>query len=141
MAVRGFRNQEEKTMPATKNVSKATPAKPAVTSVTAGVARAKAAPGTKPAKKPEPVAKARVAPKAATKAAAKAAPKATAAKPVRSRAKKPAGVLPEQRRNYVEVAAYHIAERRGFAPGDPWDDWVQAEAEIDRLIADGLLGG
>ena len=55
--------------------------------------------------------------------------------------KKPATVGAEQRRNYVEVAAYHIAERRGFAPGDPLADWIQAEAEIDRLIADGLIGG
>ncbi len=38
------------------------------------------------------------------------------------------------------MAAYHIAERRGFAPGDPLDDWTQAEAEIDRLLAEGLLG-
>jgi hypothetical protein len=39
------------------------------------------------------------------------------------------------------VAAYYIAERRGFVPGNPLEDWVQAEAEIDRLLAEGLLGG
>jgi hypothetical protein len=47
----------------------------------------------------------------------------------------------EQRRHYVEMAAYYIAERRGFAPGDPLEDWVQAEAEIDRLLAEGRLAG
>jgi hypothetical protein len=51
------------------------------------------------------------------------------------------GVPLEQRRHYVEMAAYYIAERRGFAPGDPLEDWVQAEAEIDRLLAEGRLGG
>lgn len=61
------------------------------------------------------------------------------AKPVRSRAKK-AVIGPEQRRNYIEVAAYYIAARREFAPGDPLQDWVEAEAEIDRLLAEGRLG-
>jgi Protein of unknown function (DUF2934) len=113
-------------MATTKSVTKAASGKGAATAATAGTAKAKAGPKAKLTAKPEPV--------------AKAAPKAAAAKPVRSRAKKPAGVSAEQRRNYVEVAAYHIAERRGFAPGNPLDDWAQAEAEIDRLIADGLLG-
>lgn len=120
-------------MAATKNVTKATPAKRPVTAAVANVAKPKPAPKAKLAAKPEPAAKARAAPKVALKP--------VAAKPARSRAKKPATVAAEQRRNYVEVAAYHIAERRGFAPGDPLQDWVQAEAEIDRLIAEGLLGG
>ena len=38
---------------------------------------------------------------------------------------------------YVAVAAYHIAELRGFTSGDPRDDWLAAEAEVDRLIASG----
>ncbi len=75
--------------------------------------------------------------KTATKAVK---PKAEApAKPKRSRAKKPAIAL-DQRRNYIEVAAYYIAARRNFAPGDPFQDWVEAEAEIDRLLAEGRLG-
>ena len=119
-------------MAATKNVTKATPAKRPVTAAVAKVAKPKPAPKAKLAAKPEPAAKARAAPKVALKP--------VAAKPARSRAKKPATVAAEQRRNYVEVAAYHIAERRGFAPGDPLADWIQAEAEIDRLIAAGLLG-
>ncbi len=49
-------------------------------------------------------------------------------------------ISPEQRNHYVEVAAYYIAERRGFAPGDPFQDWAQAAAEIDRLLAENRLG-
>ena len=46
---------------------------------------------------------------------------------------------PEQRRCYVEVAAYYIAERHGFTPGREHEDWVAAEAEIDRTLNEGLL--
>ena len=60
--------------------------------------------------------------------------------PAPARARKPAAIPAEQRRNYIEMAAYYIAERRGFAAGNPFDDWAQAEAEIDRLLAEGLLG-
>jgi len=102
---------------------------------------AKASPGKRPAPA-STVAAARVKPaiKATPAAKTKAAPKAAAAKPV-SRAKKPAGVPLEKRKHYVEMAAYYIAERRGFAAGDLLEDWVQAEAEIDRLLAEGRLGG
>ena len=77
--------------------------------------------------------------KPATSAAkVKASPKAAVAGRKRNAG---ASVSPEQRRNYVEIAAYYIAERRGFAPGDPLQDWIEAEAEIDRLLAGGRLGG
>lgn len=58
-----------------------------------------------------------------------------------TRTRKTAGpvVTPEQRRHYIEVAAYYIAERRGFCDGSPQEDWARAEAEIDRLLAEGLL--
>ncbi len=93
----------------------------------------------KPAAKPSQPVKAKA--PAKTKPAPKAAAAKTAAKPARTRVRKSAGVPPEQRRHYVEMAAYYIAERRGFAPGNPLEDWVQAEAEIDRLLAEGRLGG
>lgn len=122
-------------MATTKSSAKASPAK-------------RPAPATNKATKPEPVAKAParkpVTKRAATKAVPQAAPKpvakAAVAKPRKPGSKKPAGVPPEQRRNYIEMAAYYIAERRGFAPGNPLEDWVQAEAEIDRLLAEGRLG-
>lgn len=123
-------------MATAKSVKKeVAPAKSRTTTPVKSATKAKPAP--KPAVTKEPVVKAKAAPKAAPKVAAKAA----SAKAARPRAKKAAMVSVEQRRNYVEVAAYHIAERRGFAPGDPLADWIQAEAEIDRLIAEGLLGG
>lgn len=80
--------------------------------------------------------------KVTPKATPRTAPKAAATQSAtNSRAKKAVGISAEQRRNYVEVAAFYIAERRGFAPGNLLDDWVQAEAEIDRLLAGGHLGG
>jgi hypothetical protein len=120
-------------MATTKSVTKAGPAKRAATVAATSKAKAKPAPKIKLATKPEPAAKPQAAPKVA--------PKPVAAKPARPRAKKPAGVPLEQRRHYIEMAAYYIAERRSFAPGNPLEDWVQAEAEIDRLLAEGLLGG
>jgi len=43
----------------------------------------------------------------------------------------------EQRHHYVSVAAFYIAERRGFTLGNPADDWLAAEAEVERLLASG----
>lgn len=120
-----------------KNTTKSAPAKPAAPAKRVAAAKPKAPAKAPAVKKPEPPAK-----KAAAKpATGKALPKAAAPKAAVARAKKPKGVPPEQRRNYVEMAAYYIAERRGFAPGNPLEDWVQAEAEIDRLLAEGRLGG
>ena len=97
---------------------------------------AEAAPMTKPpAKKTAPVTAAAAAPKPAVKKvpAKKAAPAKTSASPVATR---PA-VTAEQRHNYIEVAAFYVAQRRGFAPGNPVDDWAMAEREVDGLIASG----
>ena len=33
----------------------------------------------------------------------------------------------------VALAAYFIAEKRGFEPGHELDDWLAAEAEIDQV--------
>ena len=40
----------------------------------------------------------------------------------------------EQRRCMICEAAYYRAERRGFSGRDPAEDWVEAEAEIDRMF-------
>ncbi len=34
----------------------------------------------------------------------------------------------------IAVAAYHKAEKRGFAPGGDMQDWDEAEKEVDKLI-------
>jgi len=92
---------------------------------------AKAAPA---AVKPAPVA-AKVTAKPAAKAPAK---KVSAPKTKLKPSSAPAPVLTsEQRTHYVAVAAFYIAERRGFTLGNPAEDWLAAEAEVDRLIASG----
>lgn len=98
-----------------------------------------AAPAKAATTKKTAVAKSAAAKPAAGKAvAAERKPAATTKKTPRQTA---VSVTPEQRRYYVEVAAYYIAERRGFQGGSELDDWVQAEQEIDRLLRDGLIGG
>lgn len=140
-------------MAASKSSAKGAPAKreASTTAVDTGkpklAAKAKLAVNAAPAKKAGGVAKtaaktaAKAAPKTTPKAAPKVAPKPRAKKAGGAAPGKPSTVPAEQRRNYVEMAAYYIAERRGFAPGNPLEDWVQAEAEIDRLLAEGRLGG
>ena len=43
----------------------------------------------------------------------------------------------QQRQHYIEVAAYYIAENRGFNCGCDLENWLAAEAEIDRLLTEG----
>lgn len=40
-----------------------------------------------------------------------------------------------RRHAMIAVAAYYLAERRGFAPGGAEDDWRLAERTIDAMIA------
>jgi hypothetical protein len=35
----------------------------------------------------------------------------------------------------IAKAAYLRAERRGFAPGGEHEDWMAAEAEVDKLLS------
>jgi Protein of unknown function (DUF2934) len=39
------------------------------------------------------------------------------------------------RETMIQEAAYFRAERRGFAHGGELDDWLAAEAEIERTLA------
>jgi len=39
----------------------------------------------------------------------------------------------EERWRMIAEAAYYRAQARGFAPGQEIEDWLQAEAEIDRM--------
>jgi hypothetical protein len=83
--------------------------------------------------------------KPARKPRAAAAPKPAARKKAATRktpARKPAGVQAgaalaapstAEREEMVRTAAYFRAERRGFAPGYEWEDWLAAEAEVDTL--------
>lgn len=44
-------------------------------------------------------------------------------------------VSSEQRYRMIAEAAYLRAEKRGFVGGDVADDWLKAEAEIDRILS------
>ncbi len=59
-----------------------------------------------------------------------AARKSRATAPARA-----ADVAPDLRWKMIAEAAYLRAERRGFTSGDPVDDWLAAEREVDRRLA------
>lgn len=82
-----------------------------------------------PAKPVKPASRSVVKPVAERKTTAKAPP----AKPVKP------PLSDEQRRNYIEVAAYYIAERRGFFGTSALEDWAQAEVEVNRMLREGKL--
>lgn len=46
-------------------------------------------------------------------------------------------VDPELRVKMISEAAYFLAEHRGFSGGDPVQDWLVAESEIDVSLRDG----
>ena len=48
-----------------------------------------------------------------------------------------AAVNESVRRKDIATAAYHLAARRGFAPGNELEDWLQAEREWDRQFTAG----
>ena len=69
---------------------------------------------------------------------AKKAGKKTTGRAASRKPKRPRAVSEEERRRLIAERAYYIAERRSFAGGDAHDDWLQAEAEINRELG---LGG
>jgi hypothetical protein len=60
--------------------------------------------------------------------------KATAAA---EQAQAPAAAEPAEagREEMIAVAAYFRAERRGFAPGNDLEDWLEAERELGEAAA------
>jgi len=73
---------------------------------------------------------------------AKASPKKTNSKKSTTRktvAKNAAVISIEQRHVMIEKMAYLFAEKRGFIGGDPTQDWLAAESEIDASITTGLV--
>ena len=73
-------------------------------------------------------------------------PSVTVGRKTISKTKKPASpdkqaappsqtVSQEERWRMVAEAAYLRAEKRGFSGGNPTDDWLEAEAEVDALLA------
>ena len=48
-------------------------------------------------------------------------------------------VEPKVRHAMITEAAYYRAQRRGFAPGHEFDDWLAAEIEVDTALMNTLL--
>jgi hypothetical protein len=81
-------------------------------------------------------------------ASATAAPASPRKSPAKPRVAKPKAAKPEapersdvatsltsaERLRMIEQAAFFRAERRGFAPGHEFEDWLAAEAEIAALV-------
>lgn len=112
--------------------AKTTTKKAAATSKkAAGAVKAEVAPAKTPAKR---AAKA-VAATETVKPKKAAAPKSAAGTRTKSAVVgKPSAPSSDERQRWIATAAYHRAERRGFAPGYEMQDWLDAEAEIDGLI-------
>lgn len=55
------------------------------------------------------------------------------AKPAMNTGRNPVSAT-QPRDQMIAVAAYYRSERRGFNEGDPVADWLEAEAEIDRML-------
>ncbi|MEN6587024.1 MAG: DUF2934 domain-containing protein [Sulfuricella sp.] len=72
----------------------------------------------------------------AAKVAKAVTPKATTAakKPAATKAKAKKSVTPEQRYLMICEAAFYKAERRGFSPENEIQDWLDAEAEINKML-------
>lgn len=48
---------------------------------------------------------------------------------------KPVPQIQPDRDEQIRIAAYIMAERRGFAPGFEAEDWLAAEQEVDAALA------
>jgi len=48
-------------------------------------------------------------------------------------------ITDDERRRMIAEAAYYLAERRAFTGGDPADDWLMAEVQINRLLGPQLM--
>lgn len=60
----------------------------------------------------------------------RAAPSAETSKPQVN----PVSISAEERWRMVATAAYHKAEKRGFASGHEVEDWLAAENDIDAVL-------
>jgi hypothetical protein len=87
---------------------------------------------------PTRTAKSKAAAKTTLPSKAAARPPTVAAKPKKGSSGPPPasgpGLNVEERDRLIAQAAYFRAEKRGFAPGYELQDWVEAEAEVLRLI-------
>jgi len=116
---------------AASNITKNTPPSP----------RAAKKPPTKAAGKATTLNPARKAAPVKTMSMATSAPKATSlARPASKAAprttprKRENAATEEERNRMICEAAYFLAESRGFVGGDPGQDWIEAERQIDEML-------
>ena len=121
---------------ATTGTSAKKAAPDAVQKALAAIQSAISKPATSSVKKVAAVKKPAVAKKTATAKSAADTPSKKQATAVKTNGgtRKKLNITPEQRYCMVAEAAYYRAEKRGFVGGDTSHDWVEAEAEISRLI-------
>lgn len=50
------------------------------------------------------------------------------------RSKPPTSTATTTKDQMIAEAAYYIAQQRGFQGGDPVQDWLKAEAQIEQLL-------
>lgn len=67
-----------------------------------------------------------------SKSAAPEAPKKGASAEAPKKARKPAAPGPTPSYDEIALRAYHIYLERGGIPGDPMQDWLQAEHELTQ---------
>lgn len=79
-------------------------------------------------------------PKVKSKPAAPSSP-VRQTRPEISGSSEPMSVSPEERYHMIAEAAYFHAEKRGFVEGDTARDWLEAEAEIDRILQKPVMPG
>ena len=74
--------------------------------------------------------------KTAAKKKSSSSQKIAAKKTAAKKAEQPSrlAITPEERWKMIAIAAYHKAEKRNFAPGNDFQDWVDAEKEIDKIM-------
>lgn len=72
------------------------------------------------------------APRRTATASDTAAPKAAGS---RSKSAAVPAISGDERRRMIEICAYFLAEQRGFAPGCHEQDWLEAEARVDVMLA------
>ncbi|MFV2056578.1 MAG: DUF2934 domain-containing protein, partial [Thiohalomonadales bacterium] len=50
-------------------------------------------------------------------------------------------ITQQQRQLMIQDMAYLLAERRGFCNGDPREDWLAAESQVDAQLLAGATHG
>lgn len=86
-----------------------------------------------PAKSPMNASSKKTTKKKTKKVAKKTAAKA--AKPSKKAQVEVVNVSPQLRHEMIEVAAYYLAEKRGFRGGDPVADWLASEKDINSRLS------